>query len=501
MNSNLKIKARKESVLLLYAQNFTNDQVILKNYFYHTNKNFLKESEIYTDEEIALILSITDKEYNDLVAKYLSQKEGNTSSPQPNEDAESKIRNLEDKMQKSQEYEEAEKKKANLIKEIDSLEKQLNSVKDIQSQFNSYLAQYQSLNYLNQFDLNKVHSDLVQINQNLETLEKALLENKFQEIKKSDHNTHKTSIDVGKIVFATLVFVASILFGMVFRLIEAPDYFSYVFWACGAFLAGILLISSRNQTTSHILQSDETAMTPESILAEIQRNKNLKIELLQMVGMRDSDEFFNKKAELRSNVKSLQYLEEQIKTVLGERTYDQVVSERGSKQVELRNIEVVLAHPEVKLTPEQVVSTRRELDYLKLSKSQISQNANLQGGELNEKIKAIRKELKDKLVDFCSVIKNTFSTSQMTIQNHIKEFIANYGFSAFNYDQISDDLDKLSEVQRFLVEFALFTVIYNSDFVYIFPNKLRQDPEWSKLEILMQKTPITSCEFVEVEFE
>jgi hypothetical protein len=482
----IRLQIQNNENIGIYIPDFSTDKVVLKNYFYFTPNNFLT-SDLYSDEELGVILQLTDTEYAQLVQNYFGK-----SVVEDTQNNEQKILELEAKLSKSREYEEKSTKVQTLQKELDELKKNLSSVDDIQKKYQECLDEYKQYESLSKYNLAKIHEDLVANLNDINNLEQKVLNHKGAQIRES---YTRVSYDKGKIGLSVGLIIGITLLGVILKLLETPNIVIGIGVGVGILLCLLILYSAKTEIEYGGGNMPETESI-EGINTQLELLKQRRAQILQIVGVNDSDEFFNKKAKLTSIQKSMSYLAEQRNRAIEGSDYNELKSKESALVNEIENIKNLLSDTSVLLKPEEYLSIRREVDYLKLSTNQAKQMESLQPEDIKNKLQLIKQELKDKLPEFCNVLKNTLVSSLQRIDELKLEYCNKYNIEAFAIDENLTGFENLSSIQKLVLELSLFKIIYEADFVFMLPNTSTWDVEVQNLlSSIVTETEEKACSF------
>lgn len=473
---NLKQYILKEDPeILSYIVEMPADSIILEDYFYSTGSNIFSSNSIYSEKQIANILNLTDREYVDLVEKYVknSPTQSLPNNSLETENTQKQIDELESKVAKSKDYEESLKKIAILEKELETTEKDLSAVLDIENKYKEAYEEYSRLSYLTKFNLPKIHDDLVDIMNKLREIEDKILNFKGEQIKNS---YKRTEIDKGKVVLSIgwLLAVALIIALLVF--LSVPEVFIWIGSGAGLVIFAILIFTAKIEA-EYFDPEDPHYIDIDEIKREAEHLKARRNAILKIVNARNSDDFFHMKARLGSAAKTLRYLKEQKSLLFEQSDFTKLLNRKSEIENELAVLKEKTKDDSVLIKPDDYLKLYREIDSLKLKLNQLKQNLNLTKPDIVEKLKNIRKELTDKLPGYRDLLVNTFKASFERINEYITESYMKLSTSPAHIDPEGKNFDNLSLLQKTLVEYFLAKSIYQRNFAFIVEYLSRWQPE------------------------
>lgn len=467
-------KIKDDPDLISYILDLPKDKVIYNDYFYFTGNSFITEENIYSEKQVARILNSTDKEYFELIEKYLT----NTSSDQVDTAAQAerlkvqaKIDELNAKIQKSKDFEEADKKVKELKIEIEKIDKELKSYDGVHEKIQDTHNQSKQFEQLSKFNLQKIHDDLVTINAQIDRLEEELISKKIVEIKEGKE---EYEFDSGKVGLAIGVMIGIGIFGAVFLVLSLPLYVSLIVWGIGL-IAGLFIIffSRAPKNVDDIQNSYYSTQDVENMLGNL---KNQRQAILSLIGVKNANEFFLMKARYSSTKKNLDYLQN-LKTDMGQRlNLDELRSQRDKLNADLLENSRKSADPSVLLKPDEYLSLYRELDSLKLQIGNTS-TTNVTKDEIPRKLSEIRKELSDKLPSYVNVLKGTYQRSYEKIRSRFTEYTQKLGLSSKDLTNDLSEWGTLTNFEKFLIQLSMAQEVYVENFVLILEEMSLWTPE------------------------
>ncbi len=480
-----------------FITNLTPDQVILDNYFYFTEVNFFENHNLYSDDQLHVILNLTDREYCDVIQSIHAANQGETS--QELEAITAKIAELETQLSISRKIEESQKTKTKIQEDLGDISKKLESVSDIQDKYETLVTEQNQVNHLTGYNLDKIHEDLVSLMNRAGELEDKILNFKSNEIQHSVH-TSKT-YDKGRIGLAIGLMIAFILIDALLYIALQTDAVINIALAAFVIVTGSLFIYTSKIEFDHpIYQDEEQPEDLDSLKEQLAQIKHERERILRLVQVRDSDEFFNTKAKLKSYTKSLTYLQESRDKLLEGEDYESIISQKEQLETQIRDIDTYLHDNPTPLSPEQYLNIRREVDYLKLDLQKKQQNSKLNATELTQKLFAIRKELQDKLPEFCSIIRENFTRYYTQIHEFVDKYAQRAGRHPLTPDPDGKNYENMSRMDKVIIQFALTSFIYNNELVFgISGTTTWSAAEHNDLEIISEITADQKCDIVLVD--
>lgn len=475
-----------------YIEDFKSTDVVLSNYFFATEQNFFLSNDLYTDREVGIILHLTDKEYADLIHSFFSDNSLEESNKLA-EDTRQKIQQLEDKLAKSKAYEDARQRLVELEEQKDSLTKKIASVSDIQQKYDETLNEYNKFAHLKKYDLQRIHNDLLSIVNEIKDLEQKVFDTKIEKIQSSK----SIEYDTGKIVFSLSLGLGFFLAGVVLNLIRSPFGIVLGVWSLGLVVCFFLLYKARTEVEAEYYEGEnqDSSNIAANAKRRLEELKNDKARILSLIKVKSAEDFFNIKAQFGAYSKSLSYFNEQRNNSLQGENYNTIKDDLNNTTSEINSINQILQDESVLLQPEEYLSIRREIDFLKLSQNSASANSGLSKDEVVQKLQDIKKELKDKLPDFCGVLKDSFKASFNEIKESIDTLCEKLGVESINVDDTGNGFENLSILQKYILQYSLFKKIYMNDFVFAVGAHSSDTAFVSDIEGLSNLIPESECKF------
>lgn len=466
-----KLILKDHPELLSYIENFAPGRVVLSDYFYSTAISFVNNQEIYSEKQIARILQLTDKEYAELISRYLS--EGEEKEDDEKAQMQKRLNEITEKIQRSKEIESAKAKIEELEKELTKLNKDLGIVDSFQEKLTSAQEEFNKYQNLSRFNLQRVYDDLVKINSDIAKFEEQLLEQKVVDIR---HSRAYYDYDRGKIGLAIGVGIASAIVGGIFLSISTPQWIVFTIWGIGLTIASIIIFTSRYQ-----IISDESLPEDYYDYSDIQdvldKLRAQRTGILRLLGMKTAEDFFLAKARFSSAKKNLDNLNQQKESFFTNSDPDGM-KKRESLELELNQLREKTSNPSELLTSEEYLKLYQESDSLKLKLGITNPAQAIPKGEIPKRLAEIRKELSDKLPQYISILKSTFQNAIENVSNYIKKISLITGNEEIQLDKDLSNWDSLSLFNKTLIQFAVAKEIYKKDFAFAIENSL----DWSEQE-------------------
>jgi hypothetical protein len=458
----VQLTLRENEDIKTYIDNFDLNKVVLKNYFYATDSNLFKDSNIYTPEQIGVILNLTDREYADLVSKYLNNNTENAALQPPPIDNSAKLAELEAKLEKSRKFEESKNKLKDYEDELVSVRHLLSSVQMIQEKYEDAMKEYSDYSHLNKYNLAKVHEDLIVMINETNHFEQEILNYKGNVIQKASSHLQ---YDKGKIGLGIGIFLAFLFVSIGLIILEAETFLIAAVLGVGLILLFLSIFLARMEIDYPIDNSSEGQYI-DKIKSDLEILKSKRKKLIELVGFTDSDEFFNAKARFGAISKSLQYLTEQRLSMLNGEDYDSLKKREDELLGKVNEINELTKNESDLLKPEEYLNVRREADYLKLSVGQIRQNQSLSKADIIKKLDVIKNELLVKLPEFCQILKENFKRSFITIKGTFDDLCVKLGLKSIQIDDQGNGFDEMKKIEKTLLQYSLFKEIYKRDFAF-----------------------------------
>jgi hypothetical protein len=458
-----------------HIEDFSVDKVVLGDYFYSASRSFFTDEPLYSDEQVARILNLTDTEYADLITKITADrvaKDTNQISPDTAHIA-SEIEQLEQKVKDGRAFEDDERRLSQLKEELSALHKELSSTEDIQNRYQQTLTEYSKYSYLTRFNLTKMHSDLVHLNDQIQRAEEDILNYKGEHIERLKQ---EQKYDNGKIALAVGWSVAVIIMCVILKLVETPTYIIVIGGGVGLLLSFFFVLTAKVEVEYPLMEENQNTSL-QSRHRELEGLKAQREAILKLVNMRTTDDFFHIKAKLGSYVKSLQYLQDQRNKALDGKNYDQMTKRRAELEQEIGLLESKLSDTSKKLTSDQYLSIYRQIDSLKLQQNQTQRNAHLNTSEIMTKLGVIRNELKVKLPGYKDLLKNTFTTSFSAIRQLLDDLSKKISRPPVHIESDGKGYDNLADIEKLMVDYAVVKNIYKKDFVFAVEYLSKKDEE------------------------
>ncbi len=473
-----QFKIQDNHELLSWITDLPKQNIILGDYFYYTPDSFITNTNIYADIKVCRILNLTDQEYAELINKYLSNSDSSAVQEDPNAFLKQKYDKLNQRIHRSKEYEEARKKVTKIEDELHKHEKDLLSYDGLEDKIND--AQKQVITYSNfsRFNLLKVHEDLVNLNTQIEKLEEDLIGKKIVEIKDSKI---QYEFDSGKIGLALGIVVGMAIFGAIFLSLNTPIWIPSLIWGIGIF-AAILIIFFSKVPKESLNNIESTNYSPSEIANILENLKVQRNSILNLVGARNSNEFFLIKAKYSSARKNLDYMSNLKKELSTNLDTESLKLQRDKLIAELEVLKPEIQDPSVLLKQEEYLSLYREVDSLKLQLGN-TPNTNIVKNDIPKKLSEIRIELMEKLPTYASVLKNTFLRSFENISHKVSDFGNTVG-RTIAIDVSLSSWSVLNKFDLFIIELSMAQEVYIENFAFI----LDEISSWNQEEFDLLKS-------------
>lgn len=488
--SSKQYKITNDERLGKYIQDFSVDNVILEDYFYSKPDLLSGSNSQYSDEDLGLILNLTDTEYANLVKRYTTTDDKSSELDDSIRKSQDRINELETLIEKNKNLEDSQKNIEEKKKELESITKQLSLFEDINAKLIDAKNEFSKYEVLSKYNLQKIHEDLSKINHDINEIEEQLLNQKVGEIRQK--KTY-ASYDNGKVVLALGVGIACAILGGVFLFFDMPTFITFTIWGIGFIISAILIFSSRNTNVEIVSEYTDEYYSDEDLKNGLDQLKAKRRAILNILNLKHPDEFFLVKARFASAKKALDSMMQKYQEI----TQDNQINELLNKKAELiKQIDISReSDASAKLPQEKVLEIYRELDILKLKVGGASKNINIDRESIPGKIAEIKNELKAKLPNYINLLQTTFS-------NAVDEIKSNFEVLAVKIGLKSDkDIQKYSELEndeKILVQYALAKKFYKQNFYFIIPDSSKFD-EKSKDTINKLVSSDISGNFVKID--
>lgn len=452
--------------IVSWIDQFSPADIILDDYFYISLNSIFEEKNYYSDIQVARIMSLTDREYAQLLEKYFSSEVDyiDNRELEDQNNKQNRLKELEAKIQQSKNQEDLTKKISQIDLKIGKIDKDLRSINDLIEKEKSILKDLSAYAELSKFNMQKIYDDLVFINSQINELEDKSLEFKAHEIKQTKL---EYAYDQGKIGLGISIAIGFGLLGAVFWYLNSPDWIYFGIWGFGIFVAILFIIFARYKLDENTPNNSVMGNDYDEIQQKIYRYKRQRDEILNLLNFRSSDEFFLVKAKLSSSQKSLEALRQQRELLSNELNYVELMKQKAELERQKQDLSKNIQTNFIPLTPDQYLEVYREIDSLKLALSSTNKDRNLSKNEIPKKLADIRNELHQKLPNYVRLLKSTFQRSFAEISNKINEYSLAAGISPFVIDNTLTTWNSLSSFQKFLVYFTLSRLIYTNKYYLI----------------------------------
>lgn len=465
-----------EPEIVAHLKDFDPNDVVLDNYFYSVDKNIFKDFN-YSDKEIALILNLTDTEYAELVKRYLndSNNEKSNDTDEINQ-IKQKIEELENRLTQSREYEDASKKITTLEADLKKLNADLSIFDEFNRRYEEAEREHLEYAHLGKFNLNKIHEDLIKIDEDIQSLEQKILESKNIH---REYNMTKTEYDKGKIGLAVFWSIAVIFIGVALYILQMPLFITIVAVLAGILISLVIVFTARMEV-EYPSESPENEIDIEVVQHEIGGMKTRRQQILNLIGVQSTEEFFQMKAQHHSYSKKFNYLKEQKDAMLnGREDYKTLKETKESIEKEIGVLKETLANPELLLQPDEYLNVRRDVDNLKLRLNQNQLNQGLGKQDVKKKLEDIRHELSSKIPDYINILQQTLRNSFDSISTYFQDICTKLAITQQNISVDGVNYNDLSRFHKALIQFILVREIYKENFVFV----IQYISSWSPEEI------------------
>jgi hypothetical protein len=465
---------------------FKADDVVLDNYFYATDKNIFKDFH-YSEKEIALILNLTDGEYADLIQKFLSYNPNAAQQNSVNEGEEikNKIAELEKKLNNSRNLEEGMKKIPELEGELKKTRAELAIFQEFSARQSEAEKEFGQFAHLAKYNLNKIHEDLVHIEERILELEQVILNSKKEHIR---YNAKRTQYDKTKVGIAIFWTIAVIILSIALYALKLPIIIVSV-GALAGFAISFFILYTAKAEIEYPTESPDHVVDSVAIQQEIEDLKNKRIRILNLIGAHSTDEFFQIKATFMSFTKKLDYINDQKKSIVNTSVnYEDLAQNKDKIESELNDLKQIQTSGEQMLTPEQYLTVRREVDNLRLRLNQQSQTQGLGKDEIKKKLDIIRNELSVKIPDYINILQQTLKSSFANISSYFSELASKFSTDLSPLDETGNNYEQFTNFNKTLLQYALIKEIYKENFVFV----IQYISSWNREDVELLSRFITS---------
>lgn len=481
-----QLKLKKDSNLLLYPEGLTSDNVILDDYFVTSDKNIFSSDFSYSDEDLGLILYMTDMEYFQLCQKYFGQ----SFHQEDLKFIEEEIKSLEEQIAKSKELEGASKKEEEIYNELKIINKDLKSYDDIEKRIAKNNKNLEKFSLFENFNIDKIHEDLSNLNKEINSLEDNYLNSKADEIQNS---FSKVEWNKGKIGLGVFWFTAIVILGFLIQQIgEVLTGLTYSVWGGGVIFLIVMVITSRkNIVVKPNYQGKMENESKESRYnTKLEELKDKRDEILGYIGLDSQDEFFGLKAEYNSIVKRLEYLEDQKERVKKYVDIDGLKNKKVQLESEIERGKNAGQHEKI-MSAEEYLEAYRKIDNQKLKFNNMRNSSNIGVEQIPTRLGQIRDELKSRIVNFVDVLKKNFNTGYESILSRGGELCGYLNVEPFSLNREGSDYENLNVSQRIALQYSLVEYLYKQNFTFIINLSSNQDQvKYDEFESQLKSMPL-----------
>lgn len=367
---------------------------------------FYNEQDVDQDlsKFIPQIIRYSNFEY--IIEKQLTSKSFEGESNQiPHDSNADKIKDIENSLQKSKEVESISTEISSTKIIIDTTQAKISEFEKINDKLIIVEQKKQDLGIFSKLDFQRFENDLKLLSSEIKTKNEIL--NSQEKSKHLVYETQTTSVKSPIILGLLLTIDILITIGISFT---AP--FQAI--AIGLGIAIALLIWYF--ATGEHLSNKDISLAPKHDFKEeialIERSKN---DLIDMIGCSSESEFYEKKAQLQAYDYEISQLKEVIKSRFND--FDFNKAKEQIEQLEMKLGEMVsnqLSTQSFKLSPEEYLKKRRELDILKMDQIR---------NESSKKIAPVNSKISSEVLDLLG-IDLIIEANQIKAQNPQDLFIA-----------------------------------------------------------------------------
>jgi hypothetical protein len=447
---------------LVYADLAT-DSAILKDYYFVNNNLDQNNLDFYSDKDISLILSLTDTEFVDYINQYKNLGlEDSASNGEDSKKLQDELDSLENQINESKKIENGIKEYERIEKELVAIKQNLSSYENLIERINEAKDKLDQYKNFRNLDTNKIHADLININNQIDRLEENLIDRKMVEMK-----TGKVEYEIEEGRWG-LIWGAAIAFGIlgvVGSILSLPNVFVVGSWVLGFFICLFLYLTRKSKVSRDLFENNQSS---DYINKQILDLKSHRDSILALVNMRSSKEFFLQKANYSSIKKNYDFMVKQSESLRNDLCIDKIREEKNDLEEKVSEFSEYLDRKNEILPADKYLELYRGIDELKL-KLGSTPKKNLSKDEILQKLISIKNELKAKLPQYVNILKDTFSRQFEAISQNYNHFIETTGLQAEKLPAEFFELSKHNNFEKSLAQLSIAKTIYNN-FVFIIPD-------------------------------
>lgn len=419
------------------------DFATLDTYFFipYSANIFLQEQH-FTDEETQLVAYLTDVEYHVLIQKYLKIAPNQAQIDIEKNFLETKINELNESYSFIQKYNDTKN-------EINNIKKDLSEVHKIDAKIEEKKLELSKFGHLVNLDLNKLASDIIEVDKQIKTLEQEEIELMQSVIKVAKQKTKKLDFSILTIGIFTLLL--ALFINVILFILNIGFLIQAIVLGTGITIALIIFINSFRTVEKEVASTIQKRNNQ-----EIERLKLYKISLLNIAGYRDLEKFFIDKAFIAS-------IEKNIRELIDERTNlinTLNLSDKEKKLQELQRNLINLEYKIKQLDPalsEKLLKFKQKKIFLESAVKFANRTFN-NDLELKQNIHKILSEIKDIVNKMINTNKD--SLKNINTLNKITSKIQAILKIQASYNNIASEFISLSYKERIIAFVQLFLERY-----------------------------------------
>jgi hypothetical protein len=209
------------------------------------------------------------------------------------------------------------------------------------------------------------------------------------------------------------------------------------------------------------------------------------------MGLDSVDDFFSLKAEYKSVIKRLEYLEGEKKRMGEYIDIDGLKERKRNIENQLDSIRNSDTTPEV-MSSDEYLATYKQIDNYKLKFNNMKNTANTNEEQIPGKITAIRKELGTRIAGFVDVVRKNFSSGYDSINMRCVDLCKYFGVPEFTLSREGVEYEQLNFLQKLFFQYSLIEYLYKDNFTVILNFSSHLDDLSDEFNNRLQTAPLKS---------
>ncbi len=419
------------------------DFATLDTYFFIPySANIFSQEQHFTDEETQLVAYLTDVEYHVLIQKYLKIPPNQAQIDIEKKFLTAKINELNESYSLIQKHDETKN-------EINNIKKEFAEVHKIDAKITEKRLELSKFGPIINLDLNRLASDIIEVEKKIKNLEQEELELMQSVIKVAKQKTKK--LDFGILTIGIFTLFLTLFINLILFILNIEFLIQAIVFGIGIAITLIIFINSFRTVEKEVASTIQKRNNQ-----EIERLKLYKISLLRIAGYTNLEKFFIDKAFIAS-------IEKNIRELIDERTNLINTLNLSDKEKKLQDLQRNLIDLEYKIKqldpalPEKLLRFKQKKIFLESAVKFVNRTFN-NDSELKQNIDKILSEIRDIVNKIINTNKD--SLKNINTLNKINSKIQTILKIQASYNNIVSEFVSLSYKERIIAFVQVFLERY-----------------------------------------